>query len=224
MGQIEDQYLTLAAPCTAELRERASKFLAYAFPITTETDCQTSLDEVRKLHPKATHHCYAWRLGMDKNRYRANDDGEPGGTAGRPILGQIDSFGLTNVLIVVVRYFGGTKLGTSGLIQAYKASAAEALQQAEIVEKTIESVYQLTFHYALMNNLMGAIKKAGFQLLKQEFTDDSGLVEVAIRKSEADAALLQLKALTAGIHLEEAAMLEKIEGLEIVALDGKGVV
>jgi len=224
MGQIDDQYLTLAAPCTAELRERASKFLTYAFPVATEAACQTSLEAVRKLHPKATHHCYAWRLGMDKNRYRANDDGEPGGTAGRPILGQIDSFGLTNVLVVVVRYFGGTKLGTSGLIQAYKASAAEALQHAEIVEKTIENIYRLAFHYALMNNLMGAIKKAGFQLLKQEFSDDSGLVEVAIRKSEAEAALLQLKALTAGIHLEEAAMLETIEGLEILALDGNGVV
>ncbi|MDZ4680581.1 MAG: YigZ family protein [Saprospiraceae bacterium] len=218
MGQVDDQYHTLAAPCTAELRERASKFLAYAFTVSTEADCQTSLEEVRKLHPKATHHCYAWRLGLDKNRYRANDDGEPGGTAGRPILGQIDSFGLTNVLIVVVRYFGGTKLGTSGLIQAYKASAAEVLQQAEIVEKTIESLFRLTFHYALMNNLMGAIKKAGFQLLKQEFTDDSGLVEIAIRKSEATAALLQLKALTAGLHLEEAAMLEKIEGLDIAQL------
>ncbi len=218
MGQVDDQYHTLAAPCTAELRERASKFLAYAFTVSTEADCQTSLEEVRKLHPKATHHCYAWRLGLDKNRYRANDDGEPGGTAGRPILGQIDSFGLTNVLIVVVRYFGGTKLGTSGLIQAYKASAAEVLQQAEIVEKTIESLFRLTFHYALMNNLMGAIKKAGFQLLKQEFTDDSGLVEIAIRKSEATAALLQLKALTADLHLEEAAMLEKIEGLDIAQL------
>ncbi|NUO03793.1 MAG: YigZ family protein [Saprospiraceae bacterium] len=218
MGQVEDQYLTLAAPCTAELRERASKFLTYAFPIATEAECQASLEEVRKLHPKATHHCYAWRIGIDKNRYRANDDGEPGGTAGRPILGQIDSFGLTNVLVVVVRYYGGTKLGTSGLIQAYKASAAEALQQAEIVEKTIESVFRLSFHYALMNNLMGAIKKTGFHLLSQAFTDDSGVVEVAIRKGEADGALLQLKALTAGIHLEEAALLEKIEGLEIVAL------
>lgn len=223
MGQIEDQYLTLAAPCTAELRERASKFLTYAFPIVTETDCQAFLDEVRKLHPKATHHCYAWRLGMDKNRYRANDDGEPGGTAGRPILGQIDSFGLTNVLVVVVRYFGGTKLGTSGLIQAYKTSAAEALQQAEIVQKTIESVFRFTFHYALMNNLMGAIKKSGFHILKQEFSDDSGFVEVSIRKSEADAALLQLKALTAGIHPEEAEMLEKIEGLEIKVLDGNEI-
>ncbi len=218
MGQIEDQYLTIEAPCTAELRERASKFLAYAFPIESEAACQAALDEVRKLHPKATHHCYAWRLGMDKNRYRANDDGEPGGTAGRPILGQIDSFGLTNVLVIVVRYFGGTKLGTSGLIQAYKASAAEALQQAEIVEKTIESVFRLDFTYAVMNSLMGAIKKSGFAILRQEFTDNAGLAEVAIRKSEAAAALLQLKALTAGIHLEEAELLEKIEGLEITAL------
>ncbi len=214
----DDQYLTLAEPCTAELREKASKFLTYAFPITTEADCQLQLEEVRKLHPKATHHCYAWRLGLDRNRYRANDDGEPGGTAGRPILGQIDSFGLTNVLVVVVRYYGGTKLGASGLIQAYKGSAAAALEQAVVVEKTVEAVYKLAFHYALMNNLMGAIKRSGFEMLRQEFSDQAGIVEVSIRKSEAETALLQLRALTAGIHLEEAMLLEKIEGLEITPL------
>jgi len=219
MGQLTDLYHTIAAPCTAELRERASKFLAFAFPINSDEECQHCLDEVRKLHPKATHHCYAWRLGVDKNRYRANDDGEPSGTAGRPILGQLDSFGVTNVLVIVVRYFGGTKLGASGLIQAYKTAAAEVLQQTEIVEKTIESVFRLSFHYALMNNLMGAIKRTGFQIVRQDFNGETPLIEISIRQSEAEQALLQLRALTAGIHLEEAAQLEKIEGLEIVLLE-----
>ncbi|MEM6700850.1 MAG: YigZ family protein, partial [Bacteroidota bacterium] len=130
---MSDQYKTLAAPSTGEFKDRGSKFFAYAFPVETETEVATALEQVKKEHFKARHHCYAYRLGMDKNNFRANDDGEPSGMAGRPILGQIDSWELTDVFIVVVRYFGGTKLGTSGLINAYKKSAMDALEQAEII-------------------------------------------------------------------------------------------
>ncbi|MDV7392848.1 YigZ family protein, partial [Arthrospira platensis SPKY1] len=124
MAALPDTYRTLSGPSTGEFRDRGSKFLAYAFPVYTDEEIGLHLEEVRKLHPKARHHCYAYRLGLDGNHFRANDDGEPSGTAGRPILGQIDSFGLCNVLLVVTRYFGGTLLGTSGLINAYKLSAA----------------------------------------------------------------------------------------------------
>jgi uncharacterized YigZ family protein len=140
-----DHYKTIAGPSTGEFKDRGSKFFAYAFPVFTEEEWQEELEAVKKEHFKARHHCYAYRLGVDQNNFRANDDGEPSGTAGRPILGQIDSFELTNVLIIVVRYFGGTKLGTSGLINAYKLSAAAALDNATIEERLIEDVYTLGF-------------------------------------------------------------------------------
>jgi uncharacterized YigZ family protein len=132
-----DTYLTIAATSLGEFKEKGSKFLAYAYFVSNESDIKEKLDLLKKEHFKATHHCYAYRLGTDGKNYRANDDGEPSGTAGRPILGQIDSFGLTNLLIVVVRYYGGTKLGTSGLINAYRESAKEALSNAEKIEKII---------------------------------------------------------------------------------------
>lgn len=197
-----------------EFRDRGSKFIAYAFPISNEQDWHQQLEAVRKEHPKATHHCFAYRLGLDKNHYRANDDGEPSGTAGRPILGQIDSFGLTNVFIVVVRYFGGTLLGTSGLINAYRECAAEALKNAEIIEKTVEEFFRLTFDYAIMSEVMNAIKKLGLPMLEQNF-GDLGSVNIAIPKSEVADALFKLKAWVAGLRLEEAKNLEKVSGLDI---------
>ena len=130
-----DTYKTLSKESMAENKDRGSKFIAYSYPLSIEADFTAFLDKLKKEHPKARHHCFAWRLGIDSNRYRANDDGEPSGTAGRPILGQIDSLGLTNVGVIVVRYFGGTLLGTSGLIEAYRDSTAEALRNAEIIEK-----------------------------------------------------------------------------------------
>jgi len=135
---MQDQYQTIFESSIGEFKDRGSKFIAYAYPVYTEKDWQKHLEEVKKLHFKARHHCYAYRLGLDGNQFRANDDGEPSGTAGRPILGQIDSFGLTNVFVVVVRYFGGTKLGTSGLINAYRESTATAFRNAQIIEKTVE--------------------------------------------------------------------------------------
>ncbi|MCB9303717.1 MAG: YigZ family protein [Lewinellaceae bacterium] len=213
----KDNYRTLSGPSFGEFRDRGSKFLAYAFPAYTEEDCHTHLDSVRKEHPKARHHCYAYRLGLDGNNFRANDDGEPSGTAGRPILGQIDSFELANVIIIVVRYFGGTLLGTSGLINAYKLSAAEALEKAEIIEKVVEDIYRLTFTYVLMSKVMNAIKSLGLDMVHQDF-GELGVVDVAIRQSETDDKLRRLKATVAEVYLEEVDGLNEIDGLEVACL------
>jgi uncharacterized YigZ family protein len=128
-----DTYQTLAQPAIGEFRDRGSKFIAYAYNVYTDEQIKNHIARLWKEHPKACHICYAYRLGLDKNNFRANDDGEPSGTAGKPILGQIDSFQVTHVLVAVVRYFGGTLLGTSGLIQAYRAATQEALSQAHII-------------------------------------------------------------------------------------------
>lgn len=214
MQSVKDTFFTIASLSIGEFRDRGSKFLAYAFPVRSESECQTRLEEVRKEHPKARHHCYAYRLGLDKNNFRANDDGEPSGTAARPILGQIDSFNLTNVFVVVVRYFGGTLLGTSGLINAYKSSTMDALRQAEIVEQVVEDIFQLTFDYALMSDVMNAVKKLELRILSQEFNLD-GRLEVAIRQGAREETMTQLKSLIAKVSMEEARSIEAIDGLSI---------
>lgn len=214
---MKDTYLTIQDSCTGEFRDRGSKFIAYAFPASTQEEWQMHLEEVKKQHPKARHQCFAFRLGPDGQNYRANDDGEPSGTAGRPILGQIDSFGLTNVFVVVIRYFGGTLLGTSGLINAYKTSALEALSHAIIIEKTLKAVYRLTFQYDKLSNIMNALKKLHTEILSQDF-NDLAIVEIGIKAGEADTHLLQLKAQIAGVYLEEAHQLKEIPGVEITFL------
>ncbi len=214
MPDIKDRYLTIREPASGEFRDRGSKFLAYAFPVYTEEEWQASLEKVRKEHPKARHHCYAFRLGLDGNNFRANDDGEPGGTAGRPILGQIDSFELTNIIVIVARYFGGTLLGTSGLINAYRESAADALAKAEVIERVVEDVYRITFDYAIMGHVMNSIKNLGMEMARQDF-GNTGIIEVAIRQSEAKETIRRLKAAVAEVYLEEADALEKIEGFEL---------
>lgn len=211
---IKDTYQTILERSTGEFRDRGSKFLAYAYPVYSEEEWQEKLDEVRKLHPKARHHCYAYRLGLDGNNFRANDDGEPSGTAGRPILGQIDSFGLANVIVIVVRYFGGTLLGASGLITAYKSSAADALGKAKIIEKTVEDIYRIRFDYTLMGPVMNTIKKLNLEMVGQDF-GNAGVVDVAIRQSETESTLRQLKAGIAGVFLEEVDAMEEMEGCEI---------
>ena len=178
-----DTYKTLASESTGEFKDRGSKFIAYATPLSIETDFTNLLEKIKKEHPKARHHCYAWRLGMAGNRYRANDDGEPSGTAGRPILGQIDSLGLTNVGIVVVRYFGGTLLGTSGLIAAYRESAAESLKNGVIVDKIVEDIFEIQFEYDKMPDVMNAVKRLNINILEQKF-DEKGTLLVSIRQSE----------------------------------------
>ncbi|MEL7123598.1 MAG: YigZ family protein [Bacteroidota bacterium] len=209
-----DSYKTISGPSYGEFKDRGSKFHAYAYPVYTEEEWQNHLADLKKEHFKARHHCFAYRIGTDGNNFRANDDGEPSGTAGRPILGQIDSFELTNVFIVVVRYFGGTKLGASGLINAYKLSAQAALEEAEIIEKLVEDVYEMTFDYSLMSDVMNAVKKLDFNVILQEF-ENVGRIQVAIRQSEVEGLLRQLKALVGKVHLEVVDELESIDGFEL---------
>lgn len=209
-----DTYLTITAESTGEFRDRGSKFLAYAYPVYEEASLTERLADLKKMHSKARHHCYAWRLGTEGLLFRANDDGEPSGTAGRPILGQIDSFGLTNILVVVVRYFGGTKLGTSGLINAYKVSTATALEAADIEERVLEAIYRVDFDYGLMSDVMNALKQQEVDIIKQEFTD-RGHLEVAIRLSEQEDKLMRIRAQIANAFLEEKEKWENIDGLQI---------
>lgn len=210
----KDIYKTLKSPCEGEFKDRGSKFFAYAFPVYKEDDWQMALGEVQKLHPKARHWCYAYRLGLDGNNFRANDDGEPSGTAGKPILGRIDSFGLTNVFVVVVRYFGGTLLGASGLINAYKESTIAALETGKIIEKVVEDIYQFTFDYAIMSEVMNAVKRQKLEMVSQDF-GNIGKINIAIRQSEVADKMLHLKAAIAKVHLEMVPDLEEIEGLTI---------
>ena len=209
-----DTFKTIEKPSIGEFRDRGSKFIAYAFEVYSEEDWQGQLAVVKKEHPKARHACYAYRLGLDKNNFRANDDGEPSGTAGRPILGQIDSFGLTNLIIIVIRYFGGTKLGTSGLINAYKSSAQDVLAQAIIIEKTVEDVFKIQFDYALMSEVMNAIKKLDLEICKQDFGNTAS-INIAIRQREREDTLRRLKSLIAKVRIEEIDQIETIEGLSI---------
>jgi uncharacterized YigZ family protein len=211
---VKDTFKTIDTSSFGEFKDKGSKFLAYTAPLSIEADFSLFLEKIKKEHPKARHHCFAWRLGLDKNRYRANDDGEPSGTAGRPILGQIDSFELTNVGVVVVRYFGGTLLGTSGLIAAYKGATIEALKAATIVEKIVENTYSVEFGYDKMSDVMNAVKRLNINVLKQVF-EESGTLIIAIRQSEAAQRLLEMRAAIMGISLEEATMRENTEGVTI---------
>lgn len=161
-------YNTIETENIAEFKDRGSKFLAYAFPIIDIADFKKRLNSLKEEHPKAVHHCFAYRLGMDENNFRASDDGEPSGTAGKPILGQIDSKHLTNTAIVVVRYFGGTLLGVPGLINAYKTVASLVLQTTPVVQKAVEVKYHLQFDYTMMNEVMMVVKKYNCTVIQQE--------------------------------------------------------
>ncbi len=178
----EDTYLTIKEPSQGLYKDKGSKFSSYAFPVNNENEVKQRLAEIKKLHPSATHHCYAFRLGADKQSFRANDDGEPSNTAGKPILGQIQSKDLTNILIIVVRYFGGTLLGVSGLINAYKLAAADAITNASIIEKTVNDVYEIHFDYILMNNVMRIIKEEELQILSQE-SELNCFITFSVRKN-----------------------------------------
>jgi uncharacterized YigZ family protein len=161
-------YSTIEKEAVAEYKDRGSKFLALAFPINNVDDFKTRLAQVKAAHPKATHHCFAYRLGTDGNHFRVSDDGEPSGSAGRPVLGQIDSKELTNILVVVVRYFGGTLLGVPGLIQAYKSAAAMVLQLTPITQKPVIVWYSLQFDYARLNDVMTLLKQYQCSIARQE--------------------------------------------------------
>lgn len=213
-----DTYKTLARKSLGDFKDRGSKFIAYAFSVKTKEEIDQHLHIVKKEHPKACHHCYAYRLGMDQYNFRANDDGEPSGSAGRPILGQIDSAGLTNTFIVVVRYFGGTLLGVPGLINAYKKSAAHAIEQGQVIEKVVQDIYTIAFDYKHMNKVMSAVNKLPIDIVKQRF-ELSAEMDIAIRQSKVDATLKHLKAIVAGVYLEEVDGLESIEGFELEKID-----
>ena len=182
----EDTYLTIKEPSEGLFKDRGSKFSGFAFPVKTEEDVKKFLAALKKQHPSANHHCYAFRLGADKQSYRMNDDGEPSNTAGKPIFGQILSKDLTDILIVVVRYFGGTLLGVSGLINAYKMAAAEAIQNAELVEKTVNDIYEVEFDYLLMNDVMRIIKEENLKILSQN-SELNCTLSFSVRKSNSTA-------------------------------------
>jgi uncharacterized YigZ family protein len=162
------KYKTLAATATAEFKDRGSKFLAYAYAVSSAAEVKEKMQALKKEHPKANHHCFAYRIGTDGNNFRSADDGEPAGSAGKPILGQIDSAGISNVLVVVVRYFGGTLLGVPGLINAYKTVTADVLQHAAVTEKWIEQPVDITFDYPVMNEVLQLLKQCEATIYKQE--------------------------------------------------------
>jgi uncharacterized YigZ family protein len=186
-----DFYNSIEKTSTAEYRDRGSKFLAFTFPISSVAEFKDRIAEIKKEHPKATHHCFAYRLGLDGNNFRVSDDGEPSGSAGRPILGQIDSKQVTNVLIIVVRYFGGTLLGVPGLINAYKTAAALALQVTPIVQKSILVNYHLQFDYTQMNEVMRIVKQYDCAVVKQEMNLFC-VLEIGIPKSRLEDVLYKI--------------------------------
>lgn len=175
-----DAYRSIAARSEGLFKDNGSRFIALAYPVETEEEVREIVASLKKEYHDARHHCYAYRLGYKGDRFRANDDGEPSGSAGRPILGQIDSMGLSDVLVVVVRYFGGIKLGIPGLIRAYKTSTADALGQAEIIEKVAGKRFRLTFDYLSMNGVMKVLKDLGLSPVGQDFGLQCSL-EVRVR-------------------------------------------
>jgi uncharacterized YigZ family protein len=180
-----DSYKTIQSTSEGIYKEKGSKFIAYAFPVSCETDIKNEIDKLKKEYYDARHHCYAYMLGADKKNFRANDDGEPSSTAGKPILGQILSSDLTNILIVVIRYFGGTKLGVSGLIRAYKTAAFDAISNAEIIDKTVNDIYDIHFDYLVMNDVMRIIKEEQPLQVDQDF-NLTCRITLSIRQSEVD--------------------------------------
>jgi len=199
---MEDTYRTISNPSEGLFKDKGSKFIAYAYPVISEDQIKEIVQTIKKEHYSARHHCYAWRLGHEKLLFRANDDGEPTSTAGKPILGQIQSFDLTNILIVVVRYFGGTLLGVSGLINAYRNAALDAINQAEIVEKLVEKQLLIEFDYGVMNDVMKLFKDEKLPQIDPQF-DLICQIKTHIRLSELS-------------RIEEG--LNKIEGLKVTEL------
>ena len=181
----DDTYKTIAAKSEGIYKEKGSKFIALAYPVSTENEIKEIVAGLKKEYYDARHHCYAYILGPDKSAYRQNDDGEPSGTAGRPIYGQLLSKDVTNVLLVVVRYFGGIKLGVSGLINAYKTAAKDALDNSTIIEKTIDEKYRVAFDYTEMNSVMQILKDPFVQINNQSY-EERYIIDYTIRRREAD--------------------------------------
>ncbi len=214
---MSDAYLTIKTPAFGEYKEKGSKFMAFAYPMNDEEALNTYLDTLRSEHHKARHFCYAYQIGSGQDRYRMNDDGEPSGTAGKPIYGQILSYGVTNILIVVVRYFGGTKLGVSGLIQAYKDAAKAALDAADIVQKYITSNYKLSFDYDQMGHIMNVLKDLDIHIVDKLF-EASCIVTIQLRQSEEILLLHKLVARLLNKSMEEVNEETPVSFCEIIKL------
>lgn len=198
-------FQTIKVPAETLIKEQGSRFLAFAFPVSSESDIKAQLSTLRKKYFDATHHCYAWMLGADKSRFRANDDGEPNHTAGDPILGQIRAHNLTNVLVVVVRYFGGTKLGVGGLVQAYRAASASVLANAVIITCEVTCAFYIRYAYSSTPEVMTLVKEFNLKIQHQNFTD-VGFMEINLslrKRDDFEKRLELLKALGHAIHFEE---------------------
>lgn len=202
---MEDTFKTIEKPSEGLFKDKGSRFISYAFPVNSEEEIKELLQSIKKEHHSARHHCYAWQLGVEKTLFRVNDDGEPSSTAGKPILGQIQSFDLTNLLIVVVRYFGGTLLGVSGLINAYRHAALDAINNAEIVEKIVEKWLLIEFDYSVMNEVMKIFKDEKLPQIDQQF-DLSCKVKTHIRLSESN-------------RIEQGLL--KIESVDVISIEGQ---
>lgn len=192
MKDINDLYKTIEKPSEGIYKEKGSKFLAYAFPVFSEAEIKEHIHRLREEYYNARHHCFAWQLGTDGTQFRANDDGEPSGTAGKPILGQLNSHELTNILVVVVRYFGGTKLGVPGLIRAYKEATINAIANALVVQRTVNDTYKLYFEYAAMNDIMKIMKDENLNILDQQF-DLACCIDFSLRQSESEKVVERLE-------------------------------
>ena len=194
----DDTFKTISKPSEGIFKDKGSRFIAYLYPIQSELDIKDIIAELKSIHPKASHHCWALRLSQDRSIFRINDDGEPSGTAGRPILNTLLSFDLTNVIAVVVRYFGGTLLGIPGLINAYKTATNEAIQASEIIEKTVDLVFKIEFSHSVMNEVMKVVKEEHIKIFNQSF-DLNCTFNLEIRQSQVNKVIDRL---------------EKIEGLK----------
>lgn len=188
----DDTYKTINSAAEGLFKDKGSKFIAFAYPLSSETEVKPILMKLRAEHTKANHFCYAYRLTPDRNIYRVNDDGEPSGTAGRPILNTLLSADVTNILVVVVRYFGGTLLGVPGLISAYRSAAAEALSLTTIIEKTVNDTYEMTFSYLAMNDVMRLVKEEQLNILEQTF-DNECKIRFEVRKSQLNKVLQRIE-------------------------------
>lgn len=195
-----DTYKTIAAPAEGIYKEKGSKFLSFAFPVSNVEEVKEIVKEYQKRYFDARHVCYAYMIGAERETFRANDDGEPSGTAGRPILGQLNSHNITNVLVIVVRYFGGVLLGTGGLVVAYKEATLDALNKAEIIEKVVEEIHSIQFGYLQMNEIMKILKDSTAQIIKQQFDNDCS-INISIRKQECDVLKAKLEKII-GVNIE----------------------
>ncbi|MDR0295487.1 MAG: YigZ family protein [Prevotellaceae bacterium] len=196
---MKDTYKAITTPATGVFKDKGSKFLAFAFPVENETEIKQHIQQLKKEYFDARHHCYAYRLGLNGELWRANDDGEPSSTGGKPILGQLLSLELTNVLVVVVRYFGGIQLGVSGLINAYRSATADALVQAQIVEKVAKEILTVNFSYLDMNQIMKLVKEEELEIISQHF-DNECKIKLAIPLSKKDKIVSELSSLIARIY------------------------